>query len=108
MISSAQRACTPHGRVTEELTAQASCPNARKARGGHRTAGDVQRGAEPLRKDQGGSVAVTARGDCRRLGSGAQLVITRENAIKRKIFCHEKDPVIASPGLTEEDVTQLL
>lgn len=36
------------------------------------------------------------------------IVITSENVIKRKIFGHERDLVITSPGLIAEDVTQLL
>lgn len=69
---------------------------------------NVQYDAEPLRKDQEGTMAITMQGGSHHLRRVSLIVITSENVIKRKIFDHERDLVITSPGLIVKDVIQLL
>lgn len=82
--------------------------NSTKAREGNFNVADVQYDAEPLKKDQEGTMAIMMQGGSHHLGKVLLIVITSENVIKRKIFGHERDPVITSPGLIVEDVIQLL
>lgn len=53
-------------------------------------------------------MAIMMQGGSHHLGKESLIAITSENVIKRKIFGHERDPMITSPGLIVEDVIQLL
>lgn len=83
-------------------------PTFSKSRQGSFTVAYVQCDAEPLRKVQKGTTAIMMLSGSHHLGRVSLIVITSENVIKRKIFGHERDLVITSPGLIVEDVIQLL
>lgn len=106
MIDRAQTAPTQGDQGTEELSTQKYYPNSTKAR--ESNVADVQCDAEPLKKDQEGTMAIMMQGGSHHLGKESLIAITSENVIKRKIFGHERDPMITSPGLIVEDVIQLL
>lgn len=108
MIYRAQTAHTQCGQGTEELTTQKYYPNSTKAREGNFNVADVQYDAEHLKKDQEETMAIMMQGGSHHLGKVSLIVIASENVIKRKIFGHEKDPVITSPGFIVEVVIQLL
>lgn len=108
MIYRAQTAPTQGGQGTEELSTQKYYPNSTKARESNFNVADVQCDAEPLKKDQEGTMAIMMQGGSHHLGKESLIAITSENVIKRKIFGHERDPMITSPGLIVEDVIPLL
>lgn len=108
MIYRVQRAHAQRGPGMEELTTQKCYPNSTKAREGNFKAVNVQYDAEPLRKDREGTVALMMQGGSHHLRRVSLIVITSDNVVKRKIFGHERDLVITSPGFIVEDVIQLL
>lgn len=70
----------------EELITLNSCSHSAKARQGSFKVANVQYDAEPLRKDQKGTMAIMMPGGSHHLGRVLLIVITSENVIKRKIL----------------------